>query len=83
MLSIRLRIEYQGNESRQLASLIGRKTETPGSDNRLDYLMMRQRKLNDDDEDEDDSEIGEGSSIDSASFPSAALQHALTHGPAS
>jgi len=63
MLAIRLRIEYQGNESRQLTSLLGNKNDTPINDSRIDYLMLRIPKVNetidpaDDEEDGDDDEL--------------------------
>ena len=49
---MRLRIEYQGYESRQLAALLGKMTVTPGSDNRIDYIMLRMPKLTEDAVDE-------------------------------
>ena len=58
VLTMRLRIEYQGYESRQLHGLLGKMASIPGSDNRIDYIMMRLPKLTDEKvEDEvDDSE---------------------------
>ena len=55
ILTMRLRIEYQGYESRQLAALLGKMTVTPGSDNRMDYIMLRMPKLTEDTVDEDES----------------------------
>ena len=52
LLTMRLRIEYQGYESRQLAALLGKMTVTPGSDNRMDYIMLRMPKLTADADDE-------------------------------
>ena len=52
ILTMRLRIEYQGYESRQLAALLGKMTVTPGSDNRMDYIMLRMPKLTADADDE-------------------------------
>lgn len=45
MLTIRLRIEYQGYESRQLSSLLGKMDSMPGMSGRVDYIMMRMPKL--------------------------------------
>ena len=41
-----MRIEYEGYESRQLASMVGRLSEVPGRENRVDYIMMRTPKKN-------------------------------------
>ncbi len=45
ILTVRLRIEYEGYESRQCASLLGKIGDTPGNDSRIDYLMLRLPKL--------------------------------------
>ena len=56
ILTMRLRIEYQGYESRQLAALLGKMTTTPGSGSRTDYIMMRTPKLTDEREEEEEEE---------------------------
>lgn len=50
---MRMRIETEGYESRQLASMIGRISAVPGRDSRVDYLMLRKVKINQEDEDTD------------------------------
>ena len=45
-LTMRLRIEREGYESRQLASLIGKMTDTPNMDSKIDYIMMRTPQMN-------------------------------------
>ena len=47
ILTIRLRIEYDGYESRQLLSLLGKSSKTSGKDNQIDYIMLRMPKLYD------------------------------------
>jgi len=58
LLSIRLRIETQGNESAQFASLLGKMKETPCRGSKMEYLMLHIPKINEDfdvdDEGEDD-----------------------------
>ena len=80
ILTMRLRIEYQGYESRQLAALLGKMTATPGSGNRTDYLMMRTPKLTDEkeNEEEESEEEKKGESFGSSeSGLSFALNNAL------
>ena len=38
-----------------MAALLGKMTVTPGSDNRIDYIMLRMPKLTEDAVDEDES----------------------------
>ena len=41
---LRLRVEMQGNESARFSALLGRKNVVPGSQDRVDYMMMRRYK---------------------------------------
>lgn len=66
MLSIRLRIEQQGNESAQLASLLGSMKATPFRGSKMDYFMLRMPKIN---EDSDDGEENVDGDEDSNSNP--------------
>ena len=50
---MRLRIEYDGYESSQLAALVGKMRDVPSCDSRIDYLMMRIPKLTDEEEGDD------------------------------
>ena len=79
ILTMRLRIEYQGYESRQLAALLGKMTVTPGSDNRMDYIMLRMPKLtaDADDEAEEAESSGQGSRSVHEEGMSFALNNAL------
>ena len=77
LLTMRLRIEYQGYESRQLAALLGKMTVTPGSDNRIDYIMLRMPKLTEDAVEEAES-AGSHSVSEEGMFP--ALNNALKLG---
>jgi hypothetical protein len=46
-MSIRLRIEGEGYESAKFKSLLGNQNCAPqGSEDRIDYIMMRRYKLN-------------------------------------
>ena len=74
ILTMRLRIEYQGYESRQLAALLGKMTATPGSGSRTDYIMMRTPKLTEEREEEEKLVDSFGSSEGGMS---AALTNAL------
>ena len=47
IMSIRLRIEGEGYESAKFKSLLGNQNCAPqGSEDRIDYIMMRRYKLN-------------------------------------
>ena len=72
---MRLRIEYQGYESRQLAALLGKMTAIPGSDNRLDYVMLRLPKLTDTKDEKEESDAENNVEKDVMNF---ALSNALS-----
>ena len=78
MLSIRLQFELEGNESRQFGSLLGKMTDFPCLDNRLDYLMLRLPKMTD--QFDEDCEDVDGDDQEGAINP--ALVKALTMGSA-
>lgn len=67
---MRLRIEYDGFESRQLLALIGKKRDIPTASSRIDYLMMRSPKMNNEDCGAD-SELGEDLEESKDEMPSA------------
>ena len=75
VLSIRLRIETQGYESRNLQSLMGKMNEVPGRDSRIDYLMLRLPKLS---EQEDEEEAKENVGADEDEGMNMGLMRALT-----
>ncbi len=70
-LSIRMRIEMQGYESRQLECLIGRVSEMPHRGDSIDYLMLRKCKI---DQAEDE---GESCNVTDDGDMSMALNQAL------
>ena len=55
---MRLGIEYEGYESRQLASLFGKMRDIPSTDSRVDYLMLRTPRMTVEGDDELQEEVG-------------------------